>query len=106
MTSIRTFTVAAALLVATAVPARADVYIAAVFGASMNGVLDGSKTTYGGQLGILGPGPIGVEGDFGYTTKVKGGHGGDNFRTLTGSVLIAPSFGSGKVRPYAAVGGG
>jgi hypothetical protein len=106
MTCIRTLTVTAALLLAAAAPARADVYLAAVFGSSMGGILDGSKTTYGGQLGILGPGMIGVEGDFGYTTKVKDGSGGDNFRTLTGALLIAPKFGSDRLRPYASVGGG
>lgn len=106
MTSIRTFTMAAVLVTVTAAPARADVFITAFFGASMRGVLDGSKTTLGGQLGFLGAGFIGVEGDFGYTMKVKGGHGGDNFRTLTGAVLIAPKLGSDRVRPYAAIGGG
>lgn len=107
MTSIRNLMVTGAVLLITAAPARADVYIAAAFGASMSGVLDGSKTTYGGQFGILGPGMIGIEGDYGFTAKVKGGHGGDNFRTLTGSVLIAPMMvGSEKVRPYFSAGGG
>jgi hypothetical protein len=107
MIRIRITVVVALLLLVNAAPARADVYIAALFGAATGGALDGSKTTYGGQLGILGSGLIGVEGDYGFTTKTKHGLGGDNFRTLTGSILIAPmSIGSEKLRPYAAVGGG
>jgi hypothetical protein len=101
------FLLALVVVLGTATTARADVYLAALFGVATGGALDGSKLTYGGQLGILGSGMTGVEGDYGFTTKTKGGHGGDNFRTLTGSVLIAPmAIGSQKVRPYVSAGGG
>jgi len=107
MNRIRICVVTAALLVAAPHPARADVYLAALFGAAAGGALDGSKTTYAGQLGILGAGMLGIEGDYGFTTKTKHGEGGDNFRTLMGSVLIAPlKIGSEKFRPYFAAGGG
>lgn len=106
MNWIRNLIVTGAVLVFTAVPARADVFIAAIAGAATGGALDGSKPTYGGQLGFLG-GMFGVEGDYGFTTKTRGGKGGDNFRTWSGSVLFAPMWvGSDKFRPYLSAGGG
>lgn len=72
----------------------------------MAGALDGSKVTYGGQAGFMG-GLIGFELDYGFTTKTKGGYGGDNFRTVGAALIVAPArFGSEKFRPYLAVGGG
>lgn len=106
MTWTRTLVAMTGVLLWAAVPARADILISPNAGVSMAGALDGSKLTYGGQLGFMG-GAIGFELDYGYTTKTKGGYGGDNFRTIGGAVLFSPArFGSEKFRPYLAVGGG
>lgn len=92
----------------SATPARAEFFISPNLGLAIGGFLkDGAKVTFGGQLGVLGASAVGFEGDYGYTAQVRGGHGTDNFRTISGALLIAPSrFGSAKWRPYAAVGGG
>lgn len=102
----RTGSIAAALALAASVPARADVFIAPSVGIASGGIVqDGSKITYGGQLGAISDGLFGIEGDYGYTAKIRGGNHRDNVRTLTGSLLIALS-GNERFRAYASVGGG
>lgn len=108
MTRSRILLMAAALALLPARAAQAQWLLSPTVGTASGGLMtDGAKVTYGGQLGFLSEGPVGFEADYGYTAKVRGGHGHDNFRTFTVNVLVAPAgWGSQKWRPYAAVGGG
>jgi hypothetical protein len=96
----------AALVAASAAPARADFFIIPAIGMATGGIVqDGTKVTYAGQIGVLTAGMVGFEGDFGYTAKTRGGNTHDNVRTFGGTVLIAPTKNE-RWRPYGAVGFG
>jgi hypothetical protein len=108
MNWIRNLIVTGVVVLATAVPARADIFLGPSVGGAMGGfVKDGAKTTYAGQLGILTDGPIGFELDYGYTKNIRDTVGSGNFRTIGGALLYVPGFlGGAKVRGYVSAGGG
>jgi hypothetical protein len=79
----------------------------------------GAKLTYGGAFGVLGPGAIGFEVDFGRSptfvsnpppcevcTLALFRYAQTTVTTVMGSALIAPWPPSARVRPYGVVGAG
>lgn len=128
---LNTTILAAAALVAAAVPASADWVITPFVGWNMGGSADVSGATsqtntaskfehkidYGASLAAMGKGVAGFELDFGYspnffaTTSSSNGFqfsSDSNVTTLMGNVILGAPIGGhgGSLRPYAVVGAG
>jgi hypothetical protein len=79
--------------------------------ANLGGSLSGQKLTYGGSLGYLGPGALGLEVDFGYSPSF---FDGDSFldplidshvtTLMANAILGGPRRSTGAFRPYASGG--
>jgi len=81
--------------------------------ANVGGALSGQKLTYGGSLGYLGPGALGLEVDFGYSPSF---FEGDSFldplidshvtTVMANAIVGGPRRSTGALRPYASGGVG
>ena len=107
MNWIRNVMLTGGVLLLTAVPASADLsyFVAPMYGTTFGGIVQNrNKTAIGAQAGVLTGGLTGFEFDYARIGKI--GDANDNFHTISGTFLFAPTRGNASLRPYLAVGGG
>jgi opacity protein-like surface antigen len=104
---------ALALLVVTAVPARADWLITPYLGTAFGGDTSSQHVTYGGSAAWMSHGIVGIEIDGSLSPDLLDEDDGvilgiadSNVTTLMGSVVIGAPLGEPGVRPYVAGGAG
>lgn len=110
----QTLTTVAALILLTALPARADWLLTPYLGVSFGGDTQGQNITYGGSIGYMGAGIIGFEFDASFAPDLLDVDDGldldiaeSNVTTLMGNIIIgAPIGGQSGVRPYVSGGAG
>lgn len=105
--------VALAALVSTAAPARADWLLTPFLGISFGGDTTNEHLTYGGSIGWMGAGVIGVELDAANAPDLLKPEGDldfantdSNVATIMGNVIVGAPLGSPGVRPYVSGGAG
>lgn len=112
--SVRTLIAVGAIVLLTALPARADWLFTPYLGVSFGGDTQGQNITYGGSFGYMGAGIIGFEFDAAFAPDLLDVDDGvnldiaeSNVTTLMGNVIVgAPIGGQAGVRPYASGGVG
>ena len=102
-------TALAALFILAAGSAHAEVLLTGFGGAAFGGVTDRTRGTFGGSLGFLGGGILGLEFEFAtvpdfFGTGGEGVFTENNVVSLMGSILLAAP--AGPVRIYGAGGAG
>ena len=105
--------VSALLLLATAVPARADWLITPYIGSAFGGDTSSQHVTYGASAAWMSHGVIGVEFDGSIAPDLLDEDGDldlrvtdSNVTTLMGNVVVGAPLGEPGVRPYVAGGAG
>ena len=102
------------LVLYTAAPARADWLLTPYLGVTFGGDTEGQHITYGGSLGWMGAGVIGLEFDGAFAPDVFDTDDGvdlaiqdSNATTLMANLIVgAPIGGQNGVRPYVSGGAG
>jgi hypothetical protein len=100
--------IAAALLVAVAGAAHAEILLTPYYGTSFGGTSNENSPTYGGAVGFLAGGWLGAEAEYGYvkdffgTSSAGAGLRQNEVQSISGSLLLGVNL--GPLRPYLAVG--
>jgi opacity protein-like surface antigen len=109
----RPFLWALALVVSTAVPARADWLITPYLGTAFGGDTSSQHVTYGGSAAWMSHGIVGIEIDGSLSPDLLDEDDGvilgiadSNVTTLMGSVVLGAPLGEPGVRPYVVGGAG
>jgi Outer membrane protein beta-barrel domain len=95
------------LVLASAAPARAEGFISGFGGATFGGDTDKSRAVFGGSLGWLGGGVLGLEVLFDYSPHFFGDEtvvGENNLTTLMGNIIIGAPIDRSRI--YASGGAG
>ena len=108
------FLTAFALVLLTALPARADWLLTPYLGVTFGGDTEGQHITYGGSIGWMGAGVFGFEFDGAFAPDVFDTDDGvdlpirdSNATTLMANLILgAPIGGAAGVRPYVSGGAG
>jgi hypothetical protein len=98
---------AAAVLVAVASAAPAEILLTPYYGTTFGGTSSQDSPTYGGAVGFMAGGWLGAEAEYGYVKDFFGpGTGADlsqnEVESISGSLLLGVNL--GVLRPYGAVG--
>jgi hypothetical protein len=95
-----------AAVAGSAAPARAQVFLSGTLGGARSGVITNTALTYSGDFGYWTEGFLGLEADYSYSAKTRGGGLGDNDRTIMLDILAGPRLRDGNLRPYVTAGVG